>query len=111
MVEHNNVVSFNTLSEKKAGEILKDIIKDSSRVKFTHHASDKMVKRGVNRSQVIKVLSGRGQFKEPPCKTPNGNWKMTITGISAGHKVSVVCALDYNEQTGNYVVIITTYIL
>ena len=111
MAEQDNIINFPELSEKKARDILQEIIKESSKVKFSTHALDRMIERGVSRTQVIKVLSGRGRFEEAPHRTPKGSWKMTIVGISAGHEISVTCALDYSEKTGNYAVVVTTYII
>jgi len=105
-----NVLLLKNLTEQKARQILNEVIQNSINVKFSKHALVRMLERGVSRPQVIKVLK-RGWFDEQPYRTANGNWKMALSGISAGHDIKVACALDYKEETGNYVVIITTYIV
>ncbi|MCU7837214.1 MAG: DUF4258 domain-containing protein [gamma proteobacterium symbiont of Taylorina sp.] len=110
MTSQDNVILLQNLTEQKARQILKEVIRDSFNIKFRPHALERMEERGITRPQIIRVLQ-RGRFEEPPHRTPYGNWKMTLSGISAGHDIKVACALDYKEETGNYVVIITTYIV
>ncbi len=109
MTSQDNVILLQNLTEQKAKQILKEVIQDSFNIKFSKHVLDRINERGVTRTQIIRVLD-RGRFDELPFRSAKGNWQMTLSSISAGHDIKVACALDYKEDTGNYVVIITTYI-
>lgn len=110
MAQEDNVVRLINLTEQKAREILNEIAQDSSRIEFSKHARQRMSERNITLVQIIRIL-GRGKFEEQPHRTPNGNWQMKLSGLSAGHDIKIVCALDYKAETGNYAIIITTYIV
>lgn len=103
-----NVVAILNLTEQQAKEILEDVITDTSRIKLTKHARERMKARKITFPQVIRTL-GRGRFDELPTRAPGGSWKMTLSSISAGQDIKVACALDCDEK-GNYVVVITAYL-
>lgn len=95
------------LTKAKALEILKETSKDSARVFFTEHAEEKMVKRRITRTQVLRCLR-HGYIAEGPVRSMKGNWELAIQVLSAGDVMRVAAALDYDDG-GNFIVIITAY--
>lgn len=90
-----------------AKQILKEIIKaDDGRVFFARHAEQRMVERRITRKQVCCLKNGR--FAEEPHRGPGGDWKMTLDSVSAGDVITVVAALDYDNER-NITIVITTY--
>lgn len=105
----DNVVSIDRLTEQRAKEIIKEIIQDSSNVRFSFHVRERMIERGVTITQIMRVLE-MGVFVESPYRSIKGNWKMTLSSRSAGYEIKVACALDHDQSCGNYAIVITTYI-
>lgn len=104
----SNVVQLE-LTLHTARRIITEIILDSSRVIYTTHARQRMKQRKVLTSQVRSVLK-HGRISEGPARSVNGNWEMTMDGIAAGDHLSIPVALDHDEGTGNYVLIVTVII-
>lgn len=105
--EQRNVLELD-LTPATAKRILREIIDaDDARVFFTGHAETRMVERGITHKQVLRCLRN-GQFAEGPYRGIQGNWEMKLEQISAGDVVSVVAALDYDDDR-NITIVITTY--
>lgn len=98
------------LSETQAKKVLRACAASSEKVFFTTHAQERMVKRGISRVDVLRVLE-RGSLIEGPYETPNGDWKLTIQGVSAGSQVTVAVAIKYQEllEESCCSIIITAY--
>lgn len=105
-VLQQNVVSLE-LKVDSALRIIRGIIQDTSRVKFTFHARQRMEERGFSDRQIIKCLE-HGRIIEGPSRSANGNWECRVEGIAAGDVITVACALDYDKR-GNHILIITAY--
>jgi len=97
------------LTPTLAKQILKEIVEaDDGRVFFRTHADERMAQRGITRTQVYRCLKC-GRFVEEPCRSDRyGNWEMKLEVVSAGDIVSVVAALDYDEDR-NIIIVITTF--
>lgn len=105
-MDQHNVLKFE-LPASRALELVREIAKDSSRVKFTLHAEQRMVAREITRRQVLCCLT-HGHITEGPARDVKGNWKMTMEVLSAGDVVNTVLAIDYDDR-GNLVIIVTVY--
>jgi len=105
-VSQDSVVKME-LSVPKAKKVLLEITEDSSRVFFRPHAEKRMKQRNITRPQVIRCLRS-GAITEGPARGIEGNWEMRMEVLSAGDPITVVAALDNDEQ-GNFVVVITAF--
>lgn len=94
------------LTAHSALQVIKETIADSSRVFFSQHAKERMLERELTDRQVMRVLE-HGRITEGPARAAKGNWIMTVEGISAGDRISVPVALDHDDASGNYTIIIT----
>lgn len=101
-----NVVTMD-LSRPRAVRLLKEIAVDSARVFITTHAEKRMKERKITRAQVERCLLN-GNITEGPARGTQGNWEMRVEVYSAGEPVTVVAALDYDDD-GNYIVVITVF--
>ncbi|GMR17672.1 MAG: hypothetical protein BMS9Abin33_0065 [Gammaproteobacteria bacterium] len=99
-----NIVEME-LSASKAKKFLLEITENSSRVFFTRHAEKRMKQRKITRPQIIRCLQS-GAITEGPARGISGNWEMRMEVLSVGDPVTVVAALDNDEQ-GNFVIVIT----
>ena len=106
MNKNTNVLDFD-LSRANAKRIITEIVKESGRVFFTDHAEQRMKQRKITRIQVLRCLQ-HGSFTEGPYRDIKGNWKFNIDSFSAGENLTVTAALD-RDNSGNYIVVITTY--
>ncbi len=95
------------LTPATALRIVKEVAADSSRVRFTPHAKERMALRKITNRQVLQCLR-LGFIVEGPSRDIHGKWVLKMETISAGDTVSVVAALD-KDRDGNFVLIITTY--
>jgi len=97
------------LTPTLAKQILKEIVEaDDGRIFFRPHADERMAQRGITRPQVYQCLKC-GRFVEEPYRSDRyGNWEMKLEVVSAGDIVSVVAALDYDEDR-NITIVITTF--
>ncbi len=88
------------LSNKAARQIIKEILNsDDSRFFMTRHAIDRMNERGITESQIRNVLlSSSSYVSENTSQTARGDWKLNITGWSAGTVIDVTVALQRVES-------------
>ena len=107
MEQPDNVLRLN-LSAESAQRLVRDIAEDSSRVKITTHARQRMRERKITMAQVFCCLKN-GRISEPPARDVTGNWKFNICVMSAGDLITAAVALD-NKGNGNYAVIITVFL-
>jgi len=105
-VPQDNVVELD-LSIPLARKIILEICADTSRVFISTHAEKKMMQRDITRSQVMRCLRS-GAITEGPARGIKGNWELTMNVLSAGDSVTVVAALD-NDENGNHILVITAY--
>ncbi len=97
------------LSVAKAREILREAAKNSARVFISPHPRKQMTKRKITDVQVLRCLAN-GQIKEGPARGIKGGWEVAMESLSAGDVLRMAAAL-YQDDDGNYVVIITAYYL
>lgn len=101
-----NVTEF-PLSEKSAQNTIIDMACHySERIRFSAHAQERMLQRGVTTLEVLSIMRSRNsQFTEPPCQTPKGSWKFNLRGYAAGKVTELVIDLRRIESSpGAYIV-------
>lgn len=83
------------LSNKAARQIITEVLNsDDSRFFITAHAIVRMNEREITESQIRNVLlSSSSYISENTSQTPRGDWKLNITGYSAGAVIEVTVAL------------------
>lgn len=98
------------LDEQGAKQLIKRLAEDEENfsVFITTHANSQITKRKITRKQVVTVLK-TGNITEGPFLNPKHNWQCTVEGYSAGENITVVCAIESNEEAGEIVVVITAY--
>ena len=102
----NNTVAPLELTDSMAVKIIRECV-DRGRVIFTHHATERMVQRNIDRAQVFDCLR-KGTVKEPAYRNIKGSWQITLERVSTGQTVTVPVGISYaTEETK--AVIITVY--
>ncbi|CUJ84213.1 hypothetical protein PH7735_00351 [Shimia thalassica] len=62
-------------------------------VVITDHAKSRMLERDLTRRMILRVLE-RGTLASGPSWNPDkGSWEGKVSGVAAGMRVSVVCAI------------------
>jgi hypothetical protein len=77
----------------------------SANVFITGHAKTQMLKRRVNRPQVLDVCR-KGYVVERAHKNIHGNWQCTLEYPTSGDLVKVVAALE-TDPSGESVIVVT----
>ena len=110
MTTDDNVTYIKRLSNEDALRIIKDVIRDSSKVFFKRHAKDQMVARNVTRTQVIDSLERCRFFEEPFWSPGYHNWQMTVEAPSMDDWLRVALSLNNTTEDdgeANYIAVIT----
>lgn len=95
-------------SQRELERLIKTAAIDSANVFFSDHASSRLNERDISTVDVLDCLRN-GAISEGPAKSPRGNWQFVSTRFCAGRSINVVGALELDEETGNYIVVITAY--
>lgn len=93
------------LKPARAKKLIAEIIPDSGRVFFTHHAQQRMKERKINSSQVFCCLK-HGNIVEGPYQDVKGFWNLAIETVSAGDIIKVVIAFSKNNS-GETIIVVT----
>lgn len=96
------------LTPQSARKVFNELARDSANVFFTTHAEKRMRQRKITRTEVLRCLRA-GHITEGPSLSIKGNWEVRMQVASAGAPISTVAALEYDETTGNYLVVITVF--
>lgn len=92
------------LSLPRAAAILREASRNGSTVVFTRHALERMRKRRILRTQVLRCLE-RGRIIEGPAADLHGNWTCRVAGLAEGHRLTVAVAVAPPEK----VIVITAF--
>ena len=83
---------------------------DSSRIRLSRHARQRMQERGVTIRQVLDVLKSKHSYvTEGPAGTATGSWKFNLMGFSAGEALELV--LDMRGLEPELSVLLVTVIV
>ena len=104
MPNAENVIPLK-LTAPAAEMLIRDIAKDSAKVKLTSHARKRMRERRVSMTQVLDVLR-RGKVCEGPGRNVHGDWEVAIRWRYAGDTIKLAVAIDTVEN-GDQVIVIT----
>ena len=86
---------------------VREVAKESGRIKLTRHARERMAQRGISFSQVLHCLR-TGRIDEGPAKNVHGDWAFRMVGTAAGEAIQVAAALA-TDGRGNRIIVITAY--
>ncbi|WP_422138204.1 DUF4258 domain-containing protein [Endozoicomonas sp. ALC020] len=88
------------LKPNSALNIVRDLADNHTQsVRFSQHAKDRMLERGVSNKQVFDVLgSHRSYITESPYQTPRGTWKFNLMGFSSGTAIELVIDIRRPED-------------
>lgn len=88
------------LQPKKAREILITLATEYTHyIRYSKHAKERMVERGVTNKQVFDILRSRySRITEGPAPTPTGTWKLNLLGFSSGESIELVIDLKRLED-------------
>ncbi len=87
--------------------MIRETAADTARVFFTPHAKKKMRERKITPTQVYECLQ-RGSISDHARVNIHGNYQCTMVWRHAGDEVSVVAALERDED-GNWIAVVTVY--
>ena len=107
---HNSVIGFvfDHCSIKRVAARLAE--EDSSRIRLSLHARQRMRERGVTIRQILDVLRNkRSQVTEGPAVTAAGSWKFSLLGFSGGEAIELV--LDMQGLEPDLSVLLVTVIV
>ena len=96
------------LTSQSARKLFNELARDSGNVFFTTHAEKRMRQRKITRTEVLRCLRA-GHITEGPSPSSKGNWEVRMQVVSAGAPISTVAGLEYDETSGNYLVVITVF--
>lgn len=70
---------------------------ETHRLFFSDHVEMRMIERGINRTQVCRILA-KGRLRDEPQwetdqRTSQAGWKCKFNGISAGSRITAVAKL------------------
>ena len=95
------------LRPNSALNIVRDLAANHTQyVRFSQHAKERMLERGVTNKQVFDVLRSQHSYiTENPCQTPKGSWKFNLMGFSSGEAIELVIDVRRPEdRPGIYLV-------
>ena len=98
------IASFR-MSDADALNHLRTIAGKPSRVRYTMHARDRMVERGVFPEHVVKCMQ-RGRIAESPTLDLHGNWQLRVEHYMAGQTLACAVAIDIRRPQA---IVITTF--
>lgn len=81
----------------EAVRVIRQLAAHSLNVAAVHHARLRMRQRGVSMQDVVRVLQ-RGAITEGPFVSGAGNWRMNVTGRSAGEELTVVVEIVWRSN-------------
>lgn len=107
IIDGNGAVLPLNLSPISALRIVRAIAADSSKVKLTRHARERMAQRDITLPQLLRCLR-TGRIAEGPARNARGDWAFRVEGIAAGDRINVAAALS-TDGNGNRIIVITVY--
>lgn len=108
MKDATNIIMFTDLTIAKAEKFVRELSEDSSKVFFSSHSKKRMRERKISTTQVFRCLQA-GRLVDNPFRETNGSWNVKLSVMSAGALIRAVAALDYEPETGNYIIIVTVF--
>ncbi|HEY0297204.1 MAG TPA: DUF4258 domain-containing protein [Bordetella sp.] len=87
--------------------IVREVAQDTSRMKLSKHARERMAERGFTTPQVYSCIR-RGAIHEPVHQDIRGDWKCTLRHVWAGDEIRVAIALKRNSR-GDWIAVLTVF--
>ena len=87
-----------TLSAAEAQKVVRDIVQVPGAVTVVRHGKQRQKERQVDQNDVRRVLE-RGWVTEGPyIANRTGNWRLNITGRSAGEELTLVVEIEWRTR-------------
>jgi hypothetical protein len=97
MSEGGNVEQPEDLSASQALTVIRELASESRGVFVIRHGEGRRKKRGVSNEDIQRVLL-RGRVTEGPyIAIKSGNWRLNVTGRSAGEELTCVVEIEWRE--------------
>ncbi|USZ96136.1 DUF4258 domain-containing protein [Acinetobacter baumannii] len=94
-----------TLTEAK--QKLRASARDTSRIKLTTHAKERMKERCISMKQIICCFE-HGDITEGPYPNTRGNCQLNVSVRTAGEYITTAVAIKQSEN-GEFSVVVTTF--
>ena len=95
------------LTEIEAKHKLREIAKDTGKIKLTTHGSERMKERGISLKQIICCFE-HGDITEGPFTTTRGDYQLNVSVRTAGEFVTTVVVIKVCES-GDFSIVVTTF--
>lgn len=95
------------LNLNEARKKLKEFAKDTSRIKFTKHAKERMKERNISTKQILCCFE-HGDITEGPYPNTRGDCKLNVSVRTAGEYITTSVAIKESEN-GDFSVVVTTF--
>ncbi|MBF4456118.1 DUF4258 domain-containing protein [Acinetobacter sp. SK-43] len=95
------------LTEIEAKHKLREIAKDTRKIKLTTHVRERMKERGISLKQIICCFE-HGDITEGPYQTTRGDCQMNVSVRTAGEYVTAVVVIKVRES-GDFSIVVTTF--
>lgn len=96
------------LTNHSALNKLKEFAKDTSKIRLSKHARERMAERNISMTQIVCCFE-HGSITEGPFKNTYGDWQLNVSVRSAGDFITTTVALCLDEASGEYSVVVTTF--
>lgn len=96
-----------SLTEIEAKHKLREIAKDTRKIKLTTHVRERMKERGISLKQIICCFE-HGDITEGPYQTTRGDCQMNVSVRTAGEYVTTVVVIKVRES-GDFSIVVTTF--
>ncbi|WP_166169089.1 DUF4258 domain-containing protein [Acinetobacter sp. SA01] len=95
------------LTEIEAKRKLREIAKDTRKIKLTTHVRERMMERGISLKQIICCFE-YGDITEGPYPDTRGDSKLNITVRTAGENITTTVVIRCRED-GDFSIVVTTF--
>ena len=95
------------LTEIEAKRKLREIAKDTRKIKLTKHVRERMQERGISLKQIICCFE-LGDITEGPHLTTRGDCQLNISVRTAGEFITTVVVIKVREN-GDFSIVVTTF--
>jgi hypothetical protein len=107
VAESGPKVKLIDLNQHRALQIVRAAAKNSANVFFTEHARQRMRRRQITVTQVMRCLL-HGRISEGPASDlKKGGWKVTMEHYSAGEAIGIAVGIE--SVTASAVAVITVF--
>ena len=96
-----------SLTSAEAKQKLRELALDTSRIKLSKHARERMMERNISFKQIICCFEF-GDITEGPYMNIRGDYQLNVSVRSAGEYITTVVVIKMNEN-GDSSIVVTTF--